>query len=159
MTIGRKTGGRDFKPGKEWTGNTKGAPHLPDDIRKMRRFSKQEFERTTNKFLQMAPDEIYKYIPKKGTSAPEGATVGDVLIASVIVRAIYGGDHRRLGFLLDRLIGKVPVRITGEDGGPVRIEHDIRIITDEEAERRVIDIGSNLNRYFLANPKPSKTEA
>lgn len=59
------------------------------------------FEQLCNKYLSMSKDEI-----DTARKDPK-LTMLEVMIVSVIHKAIVHGDQKRLDFLLDRLIGKV----------------------------------------------------
>lgn len=78
-----------FKPGNPGGGRPKGLIRR-DDI-----------EAAITKFWKMTKAEVQAIIenPK--------ATMGDLMIASVIAKAIDQGDQARVAFLLDRLVGKV----------------------------------------------------
>lgn len=69
-----------------------------------------EFERVANKFLFMNQTEFKEVMkdPKLG--------IFDLLIGRIFQAAIVEGDERRLGFILDRLIGKVVTPISGPNG-------------------------------------------
>jgi len=88
-----------FKPGV--SGNPAGRPKIPDDIKQAKRLNKLEVERLMNKFMAMTKDEISQSINDPTTPALE------IMIGSIIAKAVSHGDPVRLNFLLDRLIGKV----------------------------------------------------
>lgn len=111
MAKGKKTGGRNFKPGQ--SGNPKGPATIPADIKAARELSKIEFERIANKYLFMTKNEITAAAMNAETPALE------LLVGSIVHKAVVEGDERRLNFLLDRLIGKVAERIGGPDGKPL----------------------------------------
>lgn len=110
MAKGVKTGGRDFKPGQ--SGNPNGRPPLPEEVRIARSLNKAEFERIVNEYIHMSLVEIQDRAKDPSTSALE------VIIAKIVAEAIKRGDERRLGFILDRLIGPVPknVQLDSEEG-------------------------------------------
>ncbi len=111
MAKGRKTGGRDWKPGQSGHAGYK----LPEDIKAFRKLSRIEFEKLLSEFLFMNKSEVIQI-----ATNPESNTL-KILLASIISKAIKEGDHKRMDFLLDRLIGTVAqtVRHTGGDGGPI----------------------------------------
>lgn len=120
MAIGKKTGGNDFKPGT--SGNPNGRPRLPDDIKAARKLNKVELERLLNRYIHMPISEIQRLlkIPIESNETPSI----EVLIAKIVAEGIKRGDEKRLGFLLDRLIGPVKMKVSldgGEDGSPVKM--------------------------------------
>jgi single-stranded DNA-specific DHH superfamily exonuclease len=98
MAKGKKTGGKDFKPGE--SGNPKGRPALPGDVREARRLTRIEFEKTINRFLFMTLDQITEHLNDPATTAL------DQLVGRIVANAIRNGDHLRSEFLLSRTIGK-----------------------------------------------------
>ncbi len=105
MAKGKKTGGGPlFGPGNQY-----GRPKVPEDIKEGRRLNKSELERIMTKLLNMEPDELKAHLAKRKMPCKE------MLIGTIILKAIQGGDHYRTTFLLDRLIGKVKeqVEMTG----------------------------------------------
>lgn len=99
MARGKKTGGRDFQPGQ--SGNPAGGPKTPEDLKEARKLTKLEFERIVNQYL------FEKEIDLQELRTRPGTRMIDLLIASIMDKALVHGDDRRLTFLLDRLIGKV----------------------------------------------------
>lgn len=111
MTMGRKTGGRDWVKGQ--SGNPAGSK-LPEDIKEGRKINRMEVERVFNKLMNAAKDELISIGNDPKTPILEAIT------ARVMAKAYNQGDHQRLNFLLDRLVGKVKETI--EHVGPkVRI--------------------------------------
>lgn len=99
MAKGRKTGGRNFQPGI--VTNPNGRPKVPDDIKEMRKLDQLELERMMNQFLNITAEQLTLEI-KSGK-----LTNKEMLIATLISKAIVFGDHHRFDFILNRLIGKV----------------------------------------------------
>jgi hypothetical protein len=139
MAKGRKTGGRNWKKGE--TGNAKGAPKVPEDIKEARRLNGPEFDRIANKLLAMTKAEIVKIVNEPTTPSL------DLIVASVIHKAIIEGDAKRLDYLLCRTIGKVvqPVQHAGPDGGPIPVQ-DVTNLTPEERLARLKKMQVRLNR-------------
>lgn len=95
-----------FKPGNP---GGPGRPPLPDDVKELRKLNKAELEKTLNECLCYTPSQL-----KKIKDDPE-STMLQLFVVSILTHGTNKGDHQRLGFLLDRLIGKVLDRIQVED--------------------------------------------
>lgn len=89
-----------------------------------------EFERIANRFLSMTREEIQTKLKDPTTTALE------LMIGSIIVKSVQGGDQRRLDFVLDRTIGKVltPIGLAGHDGGP--LDPYLNMSSEERARLR-----------------------
>jgi hypothetical protein len=98
MARGKKTGGRDFKPGEG------GRPRLPQDIKDARKINQVEFERVVNEFLYMTKAGIRERLEAFDTPTLEH------LMGQIILKAIDQGDQLRLDFLLNRTIGRMKER-------------------------------------------------
>jgi hypothetical protein len=103
MAKGKKTGGRDFQPGQ--VTNPNGRPKVPDDIRETRKLDQFELERMMNRFLDLTADELTSEIKSGKLKGKE------LIIATIISKAIVFGDQKRFEFILNRLIGKVTENI------------------------------------------------
>lgn len=131
---GKKTGGRDFKPGQ--SGNPNGRPKIPSDIRELRKINQSSVEVLLNKYLHMKFPELKQMIEAQDAEA------SDMLVATVIYKGITKGDHYRLNFLLDRLIGKVtdkvevklPVPTIIERPNGMRVELGAKLEDEEEED-------------------------
>lgn len=108
MARGKKTGGRDFKPGE--SGNPAGQTPLPADIKEARKLNKQEIERVLNKFLHLPLEELAAFVQDKRSPVLES------LVARILLEAIKRGDQVRLEWVFQRLVGKIEEKInmTGE---------------------------------------------
>lgn len=113
MAKGIKTGGRDFKKGE--SGNPKGPPKVPEDIREARKLNQITFERIANKYLFSNKSEITK------SSSDPNTPVIELMISSIIHKAVVEGDERRLEFLLSRLVGKTGVFIDTSKGFTITV--------------------------------------
>lgn len=85
--------------------NPHGRPKLTDEERMARILNRIAFERICNQYLHLSKDELEDIVRRKETPVIE------LMVASVVIKAIKSGDQHRLNFLLDRLIGKVPERV------------------------------------------------
>lgn len=99
MAKGKKTGGKDYAPGHKNPGP--GRPPLPSDIIEIKKLNIAEMERVLNQCLTMSRAEIDELRKKPDASMLE------LLVVSIIGHGVNKGDPFRLGFLLDRLLGKV----------------------------------------------------
>ena len=116
MAKGKKTGGRDFKPGQ--SGNPKGGPGLPKDLRDARKINQRELERVINLYLYMDRASLNEAIKDPKTPMVE------IIAASIIAQAAQKGDQQRLEFILARMIGKVTERIEVEAKPFIYESHD-----------------------------------
>lgn len=128
---GRKTGGRDWKPGQ--TGNPSGRPKYPADVKEARVMNLAEASRILNKYAYSTVEEI-----KAAALDPQTPAI-EMMILKVIVECTKTGDHHRLNFLFDRLIGKVTEKIKVELPTPTRLKR----YGGEEAEVLGATIKSN----------------
>lgn len=108
MARGKKTGGRDFPPNN--IANPDGRPKVPEDVKAAQKLTKNAFILVTNKYLSMTKEEI-----KRAATDPKTPSL-ELMIAGLISKAVNEGCQKRLNFLLERLIGKVPtsVDVSGE---------------------------------------------
>lgn len=117
-----------FKPGI--SGNPSGRPALPEEIKEARKINKIEFERVLNEMIYMNLSEL-----KSRADNPETPVV-ELLVAKILAEGIKRGDEKRLGFILDRLIGPVKTKVALEGGDenapPIRTAHGYTV--EEMAE-------------------------
>lgn len=98
MAKGKKTGGKDFAAGV--SGNPNGRPPVPEDIREARDLDQQEFDRVARMLMKKSKTELTAIL--KDPTLP--ATV--LCIARIVRTAMWSADPKRLGFLMDRLVGR-----------------------------------------------------
>lgn len=84
----------------------KGAPapqseSLTQELREARKINKNTTTKLLNKFLFMDRDELASILTNKKTPLVE------LMVGKIVEHAIRFGDHKRLDFLLDRLIGPI----------------------------------------------------
>ena len=131
MAKGRKTGGRNFSSTDHPRNG--GRPRLPEDLRAANKLTKERLNGLLNKYLWMSLEDIQAKMECQETPAME------VMIGSIIKRAIIEGDHRRLDFILDRIVGKVreEIDISGFIGK-----------LEDMTEAEVIELSEQAIRYL-----------
>ncbi len=104
MTHKRNTSGlKPFKKGQ--SGNPGGKIKVPDDIKEARKLTQIELERTINSLLFLDKEALQARIKDPKTPMIE------MIAASIMAQAAVKGDHLRLDFILQRMIGKVKDQI------------------------------------------------
>lgn len=111
-----------FKSGAEWNGNPGGRPRsIPIEARWRELLEATEID---------------------GQPIKDGKQVADLLARQTLSDALRG-DHKARKEILERVYGKVPLRIAGHDGGPV----EVNVTTAREQLRdRIEGIADRLNR-------------
>jgi len=99
MARGRKTGGKDFRPGHDKPGP--GRPSYPEDIKRASKLTRTVFEAKLNRFLFMNNEELKTVLEDKE------APILDQIVGRILLRAVKDGDHTRFDFILNRLLGKI----------------------------------------------------
>lgn len=77
-----------------------GRPPMEPDLKAAKALTRTEFDRLVNKYLHMSLEDLKKLQHRTDVTALEA------MIVTLCGRAISGGDPVRLGFILERLIGK-----------------------------------------------------
>lgn len=128
MPRGEK--GKHFKPGQ--SGNLKGRPRTSPEEKVIRKLNRELFERIVNEFTGLDPEALKAKLKDPATPVLE------VMVGSVIAKAIQTGDASRLEFLLTRMLGAPKQRIehTGADGGPIRAAGP-EALTDDQLNDRI----------------------
>lgn len=103
MPKGIKAGGRDFVKGV--SGNPKGRPPLPGDLKEIKKMSPALVSAVISKFSSMPENDLAHYLKSPGTPMFE------LTIGSIYAKALREGDYMRLNFLLERCVGKVKEQI------------------------------------------------
>lgn len=88
-----------FKKGQ--SGNPGGKPKAPDDIIHARKLNQIELERIVNGYLFKTRNEVTESLKNPSTGMME------LMVASIMGKAVQLGDASRLEFILNRLLGKV----------------------------------------------------
>lgn len=118
MAPGRKTGGRNFKPGV--ITNPAGRPKVPPELRELKRLNSVEFHETVVRLTRMTHQELQEYA-KSGT-----ATMLELMIVGQI-QASVKGKTSPLSLLLERTVG--PVKQI------VELSANVEIVSAEQAQR------------------------
>lgn len=103
-----------FKKGQ--SGNPGGKVKLPEDIKQARKLNQVELERIINKYLYMDRDAVKEAISSPSTPMME------LMVASIVAQAAQKGDHARLEFVLQRMIGKVKDQLEVSTPKPFIVE-------------------------------------
>lgn len=106
MAKKRRGPGRPFKPGQ--SGNPKGKPRLPEQTKKLRAINKDKLAIMLNKYANHTLAELEKVANDPATGALE------LIVISAISDAIQKGDSRAREFIVERMVGRVPVELDVE---------------------------------------------
>lgn len=102
------------------------------DIKKARSLTRAELERILNRYLYMTPAELLAAQQKPTTSVVQH------MVISIVLAAVKEGDQKRLDFLLDRVIGRVPIKTEND--------HSFNFATMSRAE--VLALGKEAVAYL-----------
>jgi hypothetical protein len=105
----------------------------PKDLYDARKLTKARLEGLLNKHLWYTKDEAKSVVVDPETPMLE------ILIASIVNKAIVQGDEKRLNFILDRLIGKPEVEVKIND-----YMEKLKKLTDKE----MIDAGAKAIKFL-----------
>lgn len=107
IAKGIKTGGKNIKKGE--VRNPTGRPRVPAYMKTANKLTKVRFQEILHKYCNHNLEDLkMAYINKKTPAL-------DLVVIKVLIEAIRKGDEKKLGFLLDRMIGKVKeeIEVTG----------------------------------------------
>lgn len=99
MAKGRKSGGRDFKPGNN--ANPTGRPALPPEVRAFRKLTLAELQGYISQIKDMPVSELEDLARSKDIPALKA------WIYSMAAQGIRSGSERAFDSLMDRLVGRV----------------------------------------------------
>lgn len=100
----RKRGNPNWKKGV--SGNPKGGGRkAPADLQQAKQLNKIEVERLLNKYCYMSLPLL------KSALNDDTRPMIDICVIRILIEAAKKGDYQRLGFIFDRLIGKVTTEI------------------------------------------------
>lgn len=134
MSIGKKTGGRNFKKGQ--SGNPKGRTPIPPEAREalkiQRVLTKERINEVFDRLTSMDFKEFVQLLDPKTGANPN---VLDAMVAGQI-KAIIDGNSTPLALMLDRKIGPVKQKVELSGTMSMRLED----MTPEEKLRRIEEI-------------------
>lgn len=110
MAKGKKTGGKNFKPGV--ITNPNGRPPEGPELKAIKNMSKNELAELFHRVLSAKPEDLNNF---KGT-------VLEQWLASIIYQGIKQGDWGRLNPFIERLFGKVKDEVSAEVGFRIIVE-------------------------------------
>lgn len=90
-----------YKFPKGVSGNAKGRPKTPEDIKKARKYNQVELERLVNKYLYMSVKAL------RTRKNREDLQVADKIVVNMLLKALEDGDFSRLEWISKRIIGRV----------------------------------------------------
>ncbi len=96
--------------------NPKGRPKTPDDIAFAKELNKAFVEVKIGELLRKSINELEVLLRDKDKESI------DHFIGRIIINGIVTGDHRRLNFLFDRIIGKVTEKVDVQLPAPFLVE-------------------------------------
>lgn len=99
-----KSGGKDFSSTNQPTKEQRAAGY-PQDLRDARALTKAKLQGLLNKHLWYTKEQAKAVVLDPETPMLE------ILIASIVNKAIVLGDDKRMNFILDRLIGKPEIEV------------------------------------------------
>ena len=107
-------------------GGKKSRRNLPADLKAARAQYSNDLEACIYKYSEHTKDEMLRALKHPDTPAL------DLVVLNILTKAITKGDQQRLGFLLDRTIGKVKERIITEN---LNVNADIQVTKEDVRER------------------------
>lgn len=113
MAKGKKTGGKDFTKGDPRAGR----PSHPPDIKAASNLSMAEARAKLTEYLKLTMPELEAAMKDRTKQAM------DLWIIRIVLLGIKNGDHIRLNFMFDRLIGKVTEKVEVKKLQPIVIEY------------------------------------
>jgi len=125
---------------------------MDPELKELTRLTAEEFIGLCNRFLKMTITELLEVTtvgrdPVSGKELPNlKSNMLEMLVASIIRKALVEGDEKRLNFLLDRMVGKIVQPL--EHMGSINLE-----------EREVIEVsfswGNETNQGQIQNTDPA----
>lgn len=106
-----------FKKGT--SGNPGGRVSSPADVKAIQKFNRHELTRVIHKYMNMDLGDMASMTQPINKEYLKKLPVIEVAILKIMSDAVAGGDHKKLDFLLNRLIGRVKIEaeISTKDPG------------------------------------------
>lgn len=113
MAKGKKTGGKNFKPGV--VTNPDGRPPLSPELKQMRTLTYDQVSEIASIVINGKRDELQQILVNPN------ATVLQQIMAKAAINALATGNMGTINAFLDRIVGKArqSIELTGKEGGPV----------------------------------------
>ncbi len=137
--MGQNGGGKNWSSTHQPTKEQRSGGQ-PQDLADARKLTKAKLTGLLNKHLWYTKDEAKVVVQDPDTPMLE------ILIASIVNKAIVQGDEKRLNFILDRLIGKPEIEVKID-----AYMHKLKQLTDKE----MIQAGTDAIK-FLQEKKNDK---
>jgi transcriptional regulator with XRE-family HTH domain len=108
---------RKMPKGTPWqkgqSGNPKGRPPIPEEIREARKITQAEFERICGKLFYSSVDNLKRVVND------DRAPVMEALVARILLKGIEESSRVELNYFIERFLGKVPEErnVKGSLGG------------------------------------------
>lgn len=131
MTLGRKTGGRDIKPGQVL--NPNGRPKKDFGVKISQQYTQNELIVSISRLIKKNADELRAVLKDPSTPAC------DAVIASVMIKSIIKGDMTQFDSVLNRVIGKVKDRVIVENL-PANPYEDMTVEDIQEERKRLREL-------------------
>ncbi len=113
---------------KGQSGNPKGRTPMPPHLRRAKRMNKVDFQELLQKYVTYSKAQLIELAENDELPAM------DLIVTRVLLEAIIHGDEKRLGFILDRLIGKLPSHIDLSGSIETTKKVDLSLLSTEELE-------------------------
>lgn len=109
-----------FKKGK--SGNKSGRPKDDNFLKMAKQFNREFVEVKLVEFLRKPIVEIEELLKDKSKDSI------DHFIGRIVLMGVVAGDHHRLNFMFDRIIGKVPstVQMEGSQEKPLTLNYSLK---------------------------------
>lgn len=82
--------------------NRSGRPKVPEDIRRARKLTSEEFTRCVSKIISLRRDQLEQLVDSKQSNVMEQ------LIATIWLKGIKDSSKTELNYFVERFLGKVP---------------------------------------------------
>ena len=136
MSLGKKTGGRDFEKGHKSIG---GRPKLTKEVKEFKELTTQKYLEILQKYLNLSLSELEDIYAKQ-----KDLTIVENYVLSSLIKGSKKGDYDTLEKILNRVIGKPKEN--------VKIEGDLEV-KNELPEEYLRAIGEALVQAKITDSK------